>query len=477
MKLKNSIFDQPLVFVDIETTGLRPTYDRIIEIGILRVVDGQIVQKFNSLINPNLHLPPEIIQITGITSQELENAPSWRETQDEVLELLKDAIFVAHNARFDYGFVKNEFRRSNISFSTKPLCSAKLSRALFPRFKRHNLDVLIERFELDCTNRHRAFDDAHVIYQFFQKINEIVEVKKVLKVIDTQLKKASLPANLKPSDLENLPETPGVYIFYGASGAPLYVGKSVNIRDRVLSHFNSDHSNNKEMRISQQIESLETITTVGELGALLLESSLVKKLQPIYNRKLRHARGLITLKKQQDENGYFKVTLDSSPISPTDLSEILGIFRSVKQAKAFLVKLCKEHLLCEKLLGLEKTHNACFGYRLGRCKGGCVKEELAVMYNLRLIQAFAKTRVQSWPFSGPILLKEKNPLENSEEVFVIDQWCVVGSGKSGEEFSDLVVTDYNFDLDNYRIINSYLKSGKKYQVLNEDYKKYSQLSF
>jgi DNA polymerase III subunit epsilon len=221
MKLKSSVFDHPLVFVDIETTGLRPTYDRIIEIGIVKVINGEIVQKFNSLINPNIHLPAEIIQITGITTSDLENAPSWRLVQDEVLELLKDAIFVAHNARFDYGFIKNEFRRSNLSFSTKPLCSAKLSRALFPRFRRHNLDSLIERFNLDCTNRHRAYDDAHVIYQFFKSLDENFDKPRLFKTIEGQLKKPSLPQNLKQSDLDNLPEKPGVYIFYGSSGAPL----------------------------------------------------------------------------------------------------------------------------------------------------------------------------------------------------------------------------------------------------------------
>lgn len=466
MKLNSSIFEHPLVFVDIETTGLRPTYDRIIEIGIVKVINGKVVAKFNTLVQPGIHLPPEIVKITGINTSDLDSSPSFRMIKDEVLELLNDSIFVAHNARFDYSFIKNEFKRVGINFSTKPLCSAKLSRSLFPRFRRHNLDALIERFELDCENRHRAFDDAHVIFQFFKKINEVVDSKKIFKCLDTQLKKNSLPTNLKPSDLDNLPETPGVYIFYGANGVPLYVGKSINIRDRVLSHFNSDHSNNKEMRISQQIESIETIQTVGELGALLLESQLVKKLQPIYNRKLRHARNLICLRKSQDEDGYYRVLISTDPIQIGELSEILGIFRSVKQAKQFLIYLAKESNLCEKLLGTEKTNQACFGYRLGRCKGGCIKKEHPTLYNFRFMEAFKKTRIQNWPFSGPILLKEENPIDKKEEVFIVDQWCVIGSGKVSDDLETIESNEYNFDLDTYKILNSFLKSGKKYKIMN-----------
>ncbi len=465
MKLINSLFERPLVFVDIETTGLRPTYDRIIEIGILKVVNGKVVKKFNSLVNPGVYLPPEIIQITGITSSELENAPSFRLIKDQILELLKDSIFVAHNARFDYSFIKNEFKRQFINFSTKPLCSAKLSRALFPRFRRHNLDVIISRFNLKCPTRHRAYDDAHVIFQFFQSINNSFDQQKLLKVVNSQLKTPSLPQNLKTSDLENLPEKPGVYIFYGSSGAPLYVGKSINIRDRVLSHFNSDHNNNKEMSIALQIESLETIVTVGELGALLLESSLVKKLQPIYNRKLRQTKSLISVKKITDDNGYYRTVIDNSPINPLELELVLGIFRGVKQAKDFLVNLSKEHQLCEKLLGLEKTKNECFGYRLGRCKGGCVTKESTLLYNLRFDLAFSKTKLKNWPFAGPILLKEDNPIENTEEVFVVDQWCIVGSGKSEDDLTDFKAYDYQFDLDNYKIINTFLKSEKNLKNL------------
>src|SRR4051794_18306176 len=111
-----------LAFVDIETTGGRSFYDRIIEIGIIRVEDNEVVQTYHSLINPETHLPPEIEILTGITQKDLENAPTFRQIKTDILESLIDCVFVAHNVRFDYGFLKNEFSREEITFSAKHFC-------------------------------------------------------------------------------------------------------------------------------------------------------------------------------------------------------------------------------------------------------------------------------------------------------------------------------------------------------------------
>ncbi len=429
-----------LCFVDVETTGMRPNFDRVIEVGILRVEDNKLVQTYQTLINPGSYLPPEIADMTGISQLQLESAPSFYEIRKDLLEILADCIFVAHNVRFDYSFLKQEFKRYETNFSPKHFCTVKLSRALFPKYKHHNLDALIERFNFECVNRHRAFDDAQILWNFYQNIQTQFSLEKISETLDKVLKKPSLPIKLKHQDLEALPETPGVYIFYGSSGAPLYVGKSINIKERVLSHFSSDLVSPKEMKISQQIESIETIETQGELGALLKESELVKKLLPLYNRQLRLKKELIILKAELDKSGYKKIVLDTTKnIETEQLGDILGIFRSKSQAKEFLVKVCKEHTLCEKLLGLENTKGACFGLRLSRCKGACVGQENSLKYNLRFLEAFMDSKIKSWPFDGPIIIKE------GKQVFTVDNWCCNGAP---------------FDLDTYKILRSYLRSPK-----------------
>jgi DNA polymerase III subunit epsilon len=453
-----------LCFVDVETTGMRATYDRVIDIGILRVEDGELVKTFETLVNPGDYVPAEILEMTGIIPTELEAAPYFREVKDEILETLADCIFVAHNVRFDYSFLKNEFKRQEKSFSPKHFCTVKLSRALFPEYRHHNLDSIIERFNFECQRRHRAFDDAQVLWDFYQKSLEMFSLEKMTEALNKALKKPSLPVSLKPEVVENLPEGPGVYIFYGASGVPLYVGKSINIKERVMSHFAADHSNPTEMKISQQVESIETIETSGELGALFKESELVKKMQPLYNRKLRLKRKLVVLKRVM-EDGYESIVLEElDKIEVSDLESVLGIFRSRAQAKQLLLNAVKQYGLCEKLLKLEKTKGACFNYRLGRCKGACVQKEIPLKYNFRFYEAFSTAKIQRWPFNGPILIKEQDPETEKFEGFLIDQWCYLGSvKKEGKEVSH----EYNFDLDTYKILQSYLRVSKNLSKIKQ----------
>ncbi|MDO8452168.1 MAG: exonuclease domain-containing protein [bacterium] len=284
---------QRLAFVDLETTGGSLNRDRIIEIGILRVEDGKLVKTYQSLIDPGTRVPPEIERLTGITSKELEGAPTFYQIKDDIKEALKDCVFVAHNVRFDYSFLKNEFKRYNVKFSPKHFCTVKLSRHLYPKERRHNLDAVMERFNIPCEKRHRAFDDASVLWEFYQKVQGLFSVETIMAGISSAIKKPTLPINITQLDLERIPESPGVYIFYGAEGMPLYIGKSVNLKNRVLQHFSSDHLSGIEMKIAQQIQNIETIETVGELGALIKESDLIKKLQPLYNRRLRNLKQLV----------------------------------------------------------------------------------------------------------------------------------------------------------------------------------------
>ena len=158
------------VFLDLETTGTKAEFERVLEIGALRVEDGKEVARMDTLVNPRVSVPYFIEKMTGIRSEELNDAPIFEEVCSELDKLLDGAVMVAHNANFDYSFLEHEYKRLGIDFSQRTLCSVKLSRRLFPQHRTHGLDAIMKRYDIGCERRHRAFDDAEVIYKFFQKI-------------------------------------------------------------------------------------------------------------------------------------------------------------------------------------------------------------------------------------------------------------------------------------------------------------------
>jgi DNA polymerase-3 subunit epsilon len=438
-------------FVDIETTGAHSRHDRIIEIGILRVEEDKLIRTYQKLINPETYLNPFISQMTGITQTDLETAPTFDEVKEEILEILDNTVFVAHNVRFDYGFIRNEFKRFGIQFSSKQLCTVKLSRTLFPQYTRHSLDSLIERFQFNMENRHRAFDDAKILWDFYQKVQIMFPLPTVEKVLQEIMKKPALPQHLSQTMLDNLPDGPGVYIFYGENDTPLYVGKSINLRDRVLSHFSDDLNSSKELKISQQIQRIETIQTVGEFGALLKEAELIKSIQPLYNTQLRRTHKVVLLKKKELADRFYTLEMAQvKEIKPEDLTTTLGIFPNKKKAKEYIKKKSDEFQLCEKLLGLEKSSGSCFGHKLEKCKGACIQKEHFLSYNMRFIQAFSEKKIKSWPFEGPIKITEFDPIERKTEEFIANKWCLASFDN----------TDLFFDYDTYKILVRYIFNHK-----------------
>lgn len=216
---------QKLSFVDVETTGLSPQHGRIIEIGIIRVEDNKIVEKFSTLVNPNTHVDPFILSMTGINPGELKNAPLFYAIKNQIKELLKDSLFIAHNAIFDYSFIKAEFERLEEKFTTKICCSVKLSKKLYPKFTRHNLDAIIERFNLKCKNRHRAFDDAKAIWDFYKLSFKKLGEKKLAEAFGIATKRSSLPSTISANVIDSLPERQEFIFFITKTMPPFILGK------------------------------------------------------------------------------------------------------------------------------------------------------------------------------------------------------------------------------------------------------------
>ena len=232
-------------------------------------------------------IPPEIQALTGITNAMVRDAPPFARVADEVAARTADALFVAHNARFDYGFLKHAFARQQRAFSARVLCTVRLSRRLFPDEPRHNLDSVIARHGLAVAGRHRALGDARVLWAFVQALYRDLLPETIEAAARRVLKTPSLPPQLPPDALDALPEAPGVYLFYGLNALPLYIGKSTNLRERVGAHFSSDYRSATDLRLSAEIRRIEFEETAGEIGALLREAALVKSMLPAHNHALR----------------------------------------------------------------------------------------------------------------------------------------------------------------------------------------------
>lgn len=469
-----------LVFLDVETTGGKPQRDGITEIGLLHVCQGELVQTWHTFVKPLQSIPPWITRLTGISNAMVDQAPSFAQIAQELAGLLAGKVLVAHNARFDYSFLKAEFKRLGIDWNAQTLCTVKLSRALFADEKRHGLDALIARYGLVCQQRHRALDDAQVLWAFFQLLPRYHAPESIWSAVKTQLKQPSFPPNLSPNALDQCEDVPGVYRFYDSAGQVLYVGKSIHLRSRILSHFNSDHRHVKELQMSAEIHDLDWTMCSGDLGAQLLEAQEIKRLSPKFNVKLRKLTTLWSLVKQTDNLGFEGLTIVRlDGVFADQLAGLYGLFRSKKQAESALETLVNAHNLCHRLTGLEKKKTgACFAHQLNKCKGACVGKEPATLYNLRQSLGLLPLQQKVWPWPGAVLVKERTLQQDGrgyEEVEedealetlpqqVIYQWCWLGTVHNATELADLLSARplrYGIDLDQYRILCKFLLTPPK----------------
>jgi DNA polymerase III subunit epsilon len=468
------MFAPSIAFVDVETTGTTATGDRITEVGIVRIEDGHLVDEWSSLVNPECSIPEDIQALTGITNAMVRGAPTFGELRRDIHERLEGSLFVAHNARFDYGFIKNEFRRAEMAFSADVLCTVRLSRRLYPDAVGHGLDAIIARHGLQDAvddhpqaraGRHSALGDARVLWRFVQLLYREKQEADIVAAVKRLLKIPSLPPQLAPDALENLPEGPGVYRFHGVNDLPLYIGKSINLRDRVRAHFSSDHRSANDIRLSGEIRRIEVEETAGELGALLREARLVKALLPLHNHRLRRKLNAcfirlpdqrsppqIVLNKDIDWGAHFAAAGACGPAE-----SLFGPFAAKPNVRQVLEALAAEHGLCWRALGWEKRGGPCFARQVRKCRGACIGEETPEQHHLRLATVLHAQRVRDWPAAGRVQVRERHPDGRFEEAHVFDRWCHVGTARSEEELAELAQArvEIEFDPDIYKILLAY----------------------
>jgi DNA polymerase-3 subunit epsilon len=451
------LLDAPLAIVDLETTGAHPAHDRVTEIAVIEVDEGEVTGEWSTLVNPESAIPGAIQALTGITNDMVADAPSFGALAAQLHARLAGRVLVAHNARFDYGFLKHEFERAGLAYRARTLCTVKLSRRLYPEHARHNLDSLIERHGLECRARHRAMGDAEAVWQFL-RVAQAERGEEVLAVAARQVaKQPTLPAHIDRAMVDAIPDAPGVYLFYGEGAAPLYIGKSIAMRTRVLQHFGDDVRSSKEMQLAREVRRIEWQRTAGELGALLREAQLVKELLPVFNRQLRRPAELCgfafeakKLRLVQDFEA------DSLPL-------VHGLFRSKRAALEALRGIADEHGLCLQSLGFEPARKgACFRHQIRRCAGLCAGKETFQAHHARLAAALAALKSLAWPWRGPVGVLEEDEAREATELHVIHQWCYLGTARSEDEVPGLLegTRRLRFDLDQYRILSKHLAARR-----------------
>lgn len=462
------------VLLDLETTGGNATVDRITEIAAVRIEDDVEVARWSTLVNPGVRIPPFIQSLTGISDAMVQTAPAFDEVARQLLDLLDGAVLVAHNVRFDHGFIVNELLRLERKLHIKTLCTVRLSRALYPQFKSHGLDAILSRHGLQTLARHRAMGDVDVVLAWLAIARAELGEEALQRAAHQLLQgSASLPPQLETA-VHDIPDTPGVYLMYGESPLPLYIGKSVTMRKRVLSHFQASARVAKEMRLVQEVRRVEWRETAGELGALLLESRLVKQMQPVLNRRLRSEKQLCAWRLASDPAARPLLELvRMDAVDGAELGQLYGVYRSKRQALESLRELATAHSLCPQALGLESGKGACFASQIGQCKGVCAARESATVHHLRLQLALAAQRLQTWPYPGRVGLREHDARSGRTDVHIFDQWCHLATVHDDEALESVVQSRADdaplaFDLDTYRLLLKRLSSAPQGAVFPLD---------
>lgn len=351
--LNNLYFRNSFMYaiVDIETTGGYASANGITEIA-LYVHDGKkVVKHFETLINPQQYIPKYITALTGIDNAMVADAPLFDEIADVLFDILSKNIFVAHNVNFDFSFIKHQFKQSGYELNVKKLCTVRLGRKVFPGLPSYSLGNLCRSLKIRIENRHRAGGDAKATVKLF----EYMLANGAQQYIDQMLKKTSaeqwLPLNLDKPVIESLPAKPGVYYFHNSKDKVIYVGKAINIKKRVSSHFTMNDADHKRQNFIRSIYKVSYQQCATELEAIVLESTEIKRLWPRYNRSQKQPLIRYGLYSFEDNRGYIRLAIDKKKKNLPALYS----FNLLHEGMVLMKNMVDEFGLNAKLCFLDKT--------------------------------------------------------------------------------------------------------------------------
>lgn len=453
--------------IDVETTGGVAQYERITEIAIVLHNGEQIVDTFSTLVNPERSIPWNITQLTGITNEMVAGAPRFFEIARKVVEMTENAVFVAHNASFDYSFIKEEFKRFGFDYSRKQLCTVRLARKVFPGLPSYSLSNLKRHFGIVAERSHRAMDDTMATVAVFERILAEQGGKTIKSLLNKGVRESKLPAGISIETLHALPEACGVYYLHDEQGTVIYVGKSLNIQKRLFEHF-ADLSPKGE-KLRQGVADISFEVTGSELAALLLESAEIKRLQPRVNRALRIRTHAACIFSYTDQNGYLCLAIGKNTQKNAQKLEKMAEYPKIDHAKAHLMSLVRQHELCYRLSHLDTSERACFHYSIKQCRGACIGAESPADYNMRVQEAFMQLDKR---LNGSFALLEPGRTPDERTLVVVNEGEYVGYTYIDAENQTLSVDTLletlqppGKDPDAHKIIRGYMDGKKGAKVL------------
>jgi len=450
--------------VDLETTGGNPGRDKITDIAIL-IHDGKmVIREYSTLVNPECLIPYHITALTGITNEMVANAPKFYEIARELVELTSNTVFVAHNVSFDYGFIRSEFLRLGYDFKREKLCTVRLSRKIIPGHASYSLGRLCDDLNITINNRHRALGDAVATAQLFDLLIETEYENQTNYIENTATLGYLHHPLLNTEKVKKLPEEPGVYYMYNKDAELIYIGKSRNIKNRVLSHF-SNKATSKAIKMQSVVADVDCECTGSELIALLKESHEIKRHKPLFNRRQRRSLFRYELRYFTDDSGYLRFSIEKT--TNCDLTP-LACFSTKAEAHAFLSKIIEKYQLCQKLCGIYPTEGNCFHYEIGACKGACIGKEPAELYNIRASQV-----VKEYNFGIRNMLIIDYGRNNFEKSVVkIENGKYIGFGYFAPSFVEdnpsifhECITQYPDNREVQQIIKQYLRNNRVEKIM------------
>ncbi len=364
--------------IDIETTGGTAYESRITEIAIF-IHDGkQVIDHFHSLVNPEMEVPRFITGLTGITNEMVQTAPLFSEIAEEVFQKTNDCVFVAHNVNFDYSFIREEFKNVGIDFKRKKACTVRLSRSILPGYPSYSLGNICANLGIHIAGRHRAMGDAEATVKLFELLLANDNDGHIVKAVNARSKEATIPPHLNKEVYENLPEETGVYYFYNGEGKIIYIGKAINIKQRIYQHFTS--SKGAKLSFLHEVHDITCTITGSELAALLLESDEIKKHFPKYNKAQRLTGKFFCLYDYVDQMDIHRLVIGKKT---NNLTPVM-LFNSFEGVRTYLFQLMDQFELCPKCCGIDTAQGPCYAYKEEKCRGVCCDKEEVGEYNERV---------------------------------------------------------------------------------------------
>ena len=410
--------------VDLETTGGRASRDRITEIAIVLYDGEQILDTFETLVNPECYIPYGITQLTGITQEMVEDAPKFYEVARKVVEFTEGAIFVAHNVRFDYSFLRAEFSRLGYTFTRKQLCTVRLSRKAMPGLRSYSLGKLIQHLAIKVDQRHRAMADAKATQELLAHIlGQSEKSENVDDLINLGIKESLLPKNITLETIHALPEDCGVYYFHNKHGDVVYVGKSINIKKRVAEHFSK--KTEKASKLQKHVHEISFEYTGSELIALLHESAEIKRLRPPINRAQRIRLFPFILHTYKNKEGYICFEVKRTDAKSRKNYQIVAEYPKLSRAKGHLQRAMHHYELCAAHCNIQARGGACFNFHLKQCHGACIGEEAVDAYNERAELAI---ETLSTVFEKDFFIIDKGRTSSERSVVMIAEGKYQGYG-------------------------------------------------